>query len=120
MPELPGSRAVTVGPSGSAGALPLGGDLESAAAAESQAPDPAFIASIANALYRGLPVGELAGPGASPPSAPVYAVDALSARVPEAPIAAPPISPNLTPGSSGIPGPGASAPAGHIHAYGPL
>ena len=32
MPELPGSRGVMVGPSGSAGALPLGGDLESAAA----------------------------------------------------------------------------------------
>ena len=120
MPELPGSRAVTVGPSGSAGALPLGGDLESAAASESQAPDPAWIASIANSLFRGLPAEGLAGPGASLPSAPVFAVDALAAQVPGTPIAAPPASPNLTPGASGIPGPGASGPAAHIHAFEPL
>jgi cysteine desulfurase/selenocysteine lyase len=120
MPELPGSRAVTVGPSGSAGALPLGGDLESAAASESQAPDPAWIAAIANSLFRGLPAEGLAGPGASLPSAPVFAVDALTAQVPGIPIAAPPASPNLTPGASGIPGPGASGPAAHIHAFEPL
>jgi len=120
MPELPGSPAVTVGPSGSAGALPLGGDLESAAASESQAPDPAWIAAIANSLFRGLPAEGLAGPGASLPSAPVFAVDALTAQVPGIPIAAPPASPNLTPGASGIPGPGASGPAAHIHAFEPL
>ena len=77
MPELPGSRAVTVGPNGSAGALPLGGDLESAAASESQAPDPARIASIANSLFRGVPTDAATGPGASLPSAPVFTVDAL-------------------------------------------
>src|SRR6185312_9519591 len=100
MPELPGSRAMRVGPSGSAGALPLGGELENLAASESQAPDPAFIASIANALFRGLPAENLAGPGANLPSAPVYTPDALAARSSHVPNAAPPASPNLTPAAS--------------------
>jgi cysteine desulfurase/selenocysteine lyase len=100
--------------------LPLGGALESAAASESQAPDPAWIASIANSLFRGLPVEPMAGPAASLPSAPVLAVDALAAHVPGAPIAAPPLSPNLTPSASGIPGPGSSGPSAEVHAYEPL
>ena len=54
MPELPGSRVDEVGPNGSAGALPLGGELESAAASESQAPDPAWIASIAKCSVQGI------------------------------------------------------------------
>ena len=107
MPELPGSRAMTVGPSGSARALPLGGELESVAASESQAPDPAFIASIANALFRGLPAEGLAGPGANLPSAPVYGPDALAARSPHVPNAAAPASSNFASGA----GPGAEAPA---------
>ena len=120
MPELPGSRATTVGPGGSAGSLPLGGDLESVAASESQAPDPAWIASIANALFRGVPADVATGTGASLPSAPVFAVDAVTAQVPLAPNAAPPVSPNLTPGSSGVPGSGASPPAAPVQAYAPL
>ena len=47
MPELPGSRVMMVGPGASAGTLPVGGELERVAATESQAPDPAWVASIA-------------------------------------------------------------------------
>ena len=90
MPELPGSRVMMVGPGASVGSLPVGGELERVSAGESQAPDPAWIASIANALFSGLPGESVTGPGASPPSVPVFAVDALSAQVPGAPNAAPP------------------------------
>ena len=121
MPELPGSRVMMVGPGASVGSLPLGGELERASAGESQAPDPAWIASIANALFSGLPGESVTGPGASQPSVPVFAVDALSAQVPGAPNTAPPalaIAP--APGASGVPGPGAAGPSAPLHAYEPL
>ena len=57
-----------VGPGASVGSLPVGGELERVSAGESQAPDPAWIASIANALFSGLPGESVTGPGASPPS----------------------------------------------------
>ena len=121
MPELPGSRVMMVGPGASAGTLPVGGELERVAATESQAPDPAWIASIANSLFSGLPSESVAGPGASPPSIPVFAVDALSAQVPGAPIAAPPAPATTpTPGATGVPGPGAAGPSAPLHAYEPL
>ena len=67
MPELPGSRVMMVGPGASVGSFPVGGELERVSAGESQAPDPAWIASIANTLFSGS-LGELVmGPGASPP-----------------------------------------------------
>ena len=106
MPELPG--------------LPRGDTLERAASVESQAPDPAWIAAIANSLFKVGPGEPPAGPGASLPSAPVYAVEPVIAQIPGAPVSAPPVSPNLTPGASGVPGPGASPPASPIHAYEPL
>ena len=121
MPELPGSRVMMVGPGASAGTLPVGGELQRVAATESQAPDPAWIASIANSLFSGLPSESVAGPGASPPSIPVFAVDALSAQVPGAPIAAPPAPATTpTPGARGVPGPGAAGPSAPLHAYEPL
>ena len=86
MPELPGSRVMMVGPGASVGSLPVGGELERVSAGESQAPDPAWIASIANTLFSGSLGESVTGPGASPP---VFAVDALSAQVPGAPNAAP-------------------------------
>ena len=52
----------------------------------------------------------LPGPGASLPSAPVFAVDAVvgaGSRRPQRRAAGP--SPSLTPGASGVPGPGAAA-----------
>ena len=106
MPELPG--------------LPRGDTLERAASVESQAPDPAWIAAIANSLFKVAPGEPPGGPGASLPSAPVYAVEPVIAQIPGAPVSAPPVSPNLTPGASGVPGPGASPPASPIHAYEPL
>ena len=106
MPELPG--------------LPRGDTLERAASVESQAPDPAWIAAIANSLFKIGPGEPPGGPGASLPSAPVYAVEPVIAQIPGAPVSAPPVSPNLTPGASGVPGPGASPPASPIHAYEPL
>jgi hypothetical protein len=120
MPEIPGSQVVTVAPAASGAGLPTAGDLERAAAFQSQAPDPAWIASIANSLFRGLPIDPVMGTGASLPSAPVFAGDAVIAQVHDAPNAAPPVSPNLTPGASGVPGPGASAPAAPVMAYQPL
>ena len=93
---LPGSRVMRVGPGASVGSFPLGGELERASAGESQAPDPAWIASIANALFSGLPGESVTGPGASSPSVPAFAVDALSAQVPGAPNTAPP-APSITP-----------------------
>ena len=121
MPELPGSRVMMVGPGASVGSLPVGGELERVSAGESQAPDPAWIASIANALFSGSPGESVTGPGASPPSVPVFAVDALSAQVPGAPNAAP-LAPSATPtpGASGVPGPGAAGPSAPLHAYEPL
>ena len=72
MPELPGSRVI--GPGASVGSLPVGGELERVSAGESQAPDPAWIASIANTLFSGSLGESVTGPGASPPSVPVFAV----------------------------------------------
>jgi cysteine desulfurase / selenocysteine lyase len=118
MPKLPGSRTMTVGPETPTGSLPVGAEFERVAAAESQAPDPAWIASIANSLFNGWPS---VGPGASLPSAPVFAIDPLAAQVPGAPIAAPPASAiTLTPGASGVPGPGAARPSAPLHAYEPF
>ena len=70
MPELPGS-------------MPRADTLERAAALEGQAPDPAWIAAIANSLFKTAP-GEPppSGPGANLPSAGVYAVEPLMARIP--------------------------------------
>ena len=121
MPELPGSRTMMVGPGASTGSLPVGGEFERVAAAESQAPDPAWIAAIANSLFSGLPEQSITGPGASPPSVPIFAVDAVSAQVPGAPIAAPSApSTTPTPGASGVPGPGAAGPSAPLHAFEPL
>ena len=118
MPELPGSRVMMVGPGASVGSLPVGGELERVSAGESQAPDPAWIASIANTLFSGSLGKSVTGPGASPP---VFAVDALSAQVPGAPNAAPSApSATPTPGASGVPGPGAAGPSAPLHAYEPL
>ena len=95
-------------------------EFERAAAAQASAPDPAWIASIANSLFRGAPVDAPPGPGASLPSAPAFAHEPAIASVPGAPGAAPPVSPSLTPGAAGLPGLGASAPASPVHAYEPL
>jgi cysteine desulfurase / selenocysteine lyase len=95
-------------------------EFERAAAAQASAPDPAWIASIANSLFRGVPVDAPPGPGASLPSAPAFAHEPVIASVPGAPGAAPPVSPSLTPGAAGLPGPGPSAPASPVHAYEPL
>ena len=95
-------------------------ELERAAAAQASAPDPARIASIANSLFRGVPVDAPPGPGASLPSAPVFAHEPVIASVPGAPGAAPPVSPSLTPGAAGVPAPGASVPASPVYAYEPL
>jgi cysteine desulfurase/selenocysteine lyase len=94
-------------------------ELERAAAAQASAPDPAWIASIANSLFRGVPVDAPPGP-ASLPSAPVFAHEPVIASVPGAPGAAPPVSPSLTPGAAGVPAPGASVPASPVYAYEPL
>ncbi len=84
--------------------LPRGDTLERAAAREGQAPDPAWIASIANSLFKVAPGDPVIGPGASLPSAPVYAVEPIIAQIPGAPVSAPPLSPNLTPGRLGCAG----------------
>jgi cysteine desulfurase / selenocysteine lyase len=120
MPELPGSQVMSVAPGASGAGLPSAGDLERAAAFQRQAPDPAWIASIANSLFRGLPVDPITGAGASLPSGPVFAGDTVASQVQDAPNAPPPVSPNLTPGASGVPGPGASAAAAQLQAYQPL
>ena len=95
-------------------------ELERAAAAEVSAPDPAWIASIANSLFRGVPVETPPGPGANLPSAPAFAPEAAIASIPGVPAATPPLSPNLTPGVAGVPIPGASAPSAPVHAHEPL
>ncbi|MGV1013644.1 MAG: family 2A encapsulin nanocompartment cargo protein cysteine desulfurase [Methyloceanibacter sp.] len=109
MPEIPGSPGVT--PLG----LPDASALERVAASEGQAPDPAWIASIANSLFRGVGVDAFPGAGASLPSAPVYAVEPLI-KSPDTPSSAPPVSPNLTVGATGAPAPGASLPSVPVHA----
>jgi len=95
-------------------------EFERAAAAQVSAPDPAWIASIADSLFRGVPVDAPPGAGARLPSAPVFAHEPVIASVPGAPGAAPPVSPNLTPGAAGVPTPGATVPASPVHAYEPL
>jgi len=65
-------------------------EFERAAAAQASAPDPAWIASIANSLFRGVRVDAPPGPGASLPSAPAFAHEPVIASVPGAPGAAPP------------------------------
>jgi cysteine desulfurase / selenocysteine lyase len=117
MPELPGSQAWAAAPSASAATLPSADSLERAAALEGQAPDPAWIASIANSLFKGVPNDPVPLPGANLPSAPVFAV---VASIPGAPSTVPPVSPNLTPGAAGVPGPGASLPSAPVEAYEPL
>jgi cysteine desulfurase / selenocysteine lyase len=95
-------------------------EFERAAAASVSAPDPAWIALIANSLFRGVPVDTPPGAGASLPSAQVFAHEPVIASVPGAPSAAPPVSPDLTPSAAGVPTPGASVPASPVHAYEPL
>ena len=107
MPELPGS-------------MPLADTLERAAALEGQAPDPAWVAAIANSLFKTAPGEPPSGPGANLPSAPVYAVEPLIAQIPGVPVSVPPVSPNLTPGATGVPGPGASTASVPVHGYEPL
>jgi cysteine desulfurase / selenocysteine lyase len=118
MPELP-SRAWAA-PGASAATPPSADSLERAAALEGQAPDPAWIASIANSLFRGLSSDPVPLPGASLPSAPVFAVDPIVASIPGTPSSVPPVSSNLTPGAAGVPGPGASLPSAPVEAYEPL
>lgn len=115
MPEFSGTRTIGAGPGASVEALPVGAELERSAAAGSQAPDPAWIASLANAMFAGGPAVSMAGPGASPPSVPVFAAEPVVAQVP---IAALPVL--AAPLSTGGPGPGMAAPAAQIHAYEPL
>jgi cysteine desulfurase / selenocysteine lyase len=95
-------------------------EFERAAAAQAAAPDPAWISSIANSLFRGVPVDAPPVAGASLPSAPVFAHEPIIASVPGAPSAAPPVSPDLTRSAAGVPTPGASVPASPVHAYEPL
>ncbi len=94
--------------------------FEREAAASASAPDPARIAAIANSLFQGLPVEPPPGPGASLPAVPVFAAEPLMAAIPGAPQSAPPVSPNLTPGISGVPMPGASMPSAPVQSYEPL
>ena len=95
-------------------------EFERSAAAQASAPDPAWIASIANSLFRGVAIDAPPGPGASLPSAPAFAHEPVVAAVPGMPQAAPAVSPNLTPGVTGVPTPGASVPAAPLHGYEPL
>lgn len=95
-------------------------EYERAATADASAPDPALIASIANSLFRGVPVDAPPGPGASLPASPAFAVEPVAAAIPGVPNAAPPLSPNLTPGVSGVPMPGASLPSAPVNAVEPL
>ena len=96
-------------------------EFERAAAAQASAPDPAWIASIANSLFRGVPVDAPPGPGASLPSAPAFAHEPVMASVPGAPrrrtAGVAKSDARLQPACRR---PGASVPASPVHAYEPL
>jgi cysteine desulfurase/selenocysteine lyase len=110
MPDYPGSQA----------GLPTGDAIERTAALDGRAPDPAWIAAIANSLFKVVPGDAMTGAGASLPSAPIYAIEPVIAQIPGVPASAPPVSPNLTPGATGAPGPGASTASVPVHGYEPL
>ena len=120
MPELPGSRAVTSRPQRVGRSVAAWWRPRSAAASESSG-----AGSRLDRRDRQLAVQGLAGrgsrrPGRQPAFGAGVRCRCLDRAVPGAPIAAPSASPNLTPGASGVPGPGASGPAAHVHAYEPL
>jgi cysteine desulfurase/selenocysteine lyase len=111
-------------PPGAPATLPTGRELERFAAAETEAPDPAWIASIANSLFRGIETSPAAGAGANVPSVQVFSAEPIVGQRPVVAEVAPSYAP--TPqavpemGRTQVPAPGAELPSVPLHAPEPL
>jgi cysteine desulfurase/selenocysteine lyase len=99
--------------------VPSASDLERGAASGSQASDPAWVASIANALFRGIEAEpSVPGAGAALPSAPVFAGEPVAPQIPAVGVA-----PSFAPvpqAAPVAPAPGASVASVPLHAPEPL
>lgn len=95
--------------------------LEQNAAALAGAPDPALIATLANAFFGAPPANSVTTPGAAFPSAPLFAAEPLYSSIPGTPNATPPLTPNNNPGSSALPLPssGGAGPSAPLYAAAP-
>jgi cysteine desulfurase / selenocysteine lyase len=102
------------------GTLPGAGSLESANALQSGAPDPAWIAQLANSLFSEFPGGPLPAAGASQPTLPSLAADPGTKIAPGFPPFEPPLSPATAPGAPftvpSSPG-GASQPSAPVYVF---
>jgi hypothetical protein len=104
------------------GALPGAGSLEGVSAALSGAPDPAWIAQLANSIFNESPGAALPAAGASQPSMSATAADPHLSANPGAPGLEAPISPSQAPAAPFLiptPSGGAGQPSAPIYAYEP-